>query len=163
MQERWESWKDMLKSFTSLLETLTGPEPRQTLAEEEMRIASAALLIHAMAIDGLITEAESAQLREQLIAHFGLTAEEVHRLLIEAERRERDAIDIYRFTSVLRDRLPLERKREIIAMMWRLAFADGRLEALEDNLIWRTAELLAVPARDRMQLKAMIRAELGNE
>jgi uncharacterized tellurite resistance protein B-like protein len=44
--------------------------------------------------------------------------------------------------------------------MWRLVFADGRLEAIEDNLIWRTAELLAVPTRDRMQLKQMIREEL---
>ena len=62
---------------------------------------------------------------------------------------------------MLRDRLSLEEKREIIAMMWRLVYADGELDALEDNLIWRTAELLAVPARDRMELKQMVRAEIG--
>ena len=43
-------------------------------------------------------------------------------------------------------------------MMWRVVYADGELGALEDNLIWRTAELLAVPARDRMELKQMVRA-----
>jgi uncharacterized tellurite resistance protein B-like protein len=150
----------MLKGIASLLDRLTGQGAGDKLGDDDMRIASAALLVHAMAIDGLITEAESAELRQMLSTHFDLTEEEMNTLLIKAEREERGAIDIYRFTSVLRDRLPMEEKRHIIAMMWRLVFADGKLEALEDNLIWRTAELLAVPARDRMQLKQMIRAEV---
>jgi uncharacterized tellurite resistance protein B-like protein len=141
------------------LEKLTEPKTADTLGEEDLRVASAALLVHAIAIDGTITEDESERLRHLIADHFSLAPKEVDRLLIEAERQERDAIDIYRFTSVLRDTLPIERKREIIAMMWRVAFADGHLEALEDNLIWRTAELLAVPARDRMHLKQMARAE----
>lgn len=150
----------MLKGIASLLDKLTGQGTDDKLGEDEMRIASAALLVHAMAIDGLVTERESAELRQMLSAHFDLIEEEMNTLLIKAEREERDAIDIYRFTSVLRDRLPMEEKHHIIAMMWRLVFADGKLEALEDNLIWRTAELLAVPTRDRMQLKQMIRAEV---
>jgi uncharacterized tellurite resistance protein B-like protein len=153
----------MLKGIASLLEKLTGAERDQTLGEDELRIASAALLVHAMGIDGLVTEAESEVLYALLSEHFGLTADEVNRLMIRAEREERDAIDIYRFTSVLRDRLPLEQKRDLIAMMWRVVFADGKLAPLEDNLIWRTAELLAVPTRDRMQLKLMVRGELGAE
>lgn len=153
----------MLKEISSLFEKLTASKAAETLDAEETLVASAALLVHAMGIDGLITEAESAALRAMLSAHFGLTEDERNRLLIMAEREERDSIDIYRFTSVLRDRLPIEEKRHVIAMMWRLVFADGKLEALEDNLIWRTAELLAVPARDRMELKAMIRAELETD
>ncbi len=151
----------MFEGIASLLEKLTGNEPDEKLAEDELRVASAALLIHAMAIDGVVTEAESEELQVLLAKHFNLTPDQVDRLMIEAEREERAAVDIYRFTSVLRDRLPLEEKRNIIAMMWRLVFADGKLGPLEDNLIWRTAELLAVPARDRMQLKQMVRAQLG--
>jgi len=149
----------MLKQITSLLERLAEPKSAAALGEEDLRIASAALLVHAMAVDGTITEGEAGRLRGLIAGHFELAPKEVDRLLIKAERQERDAIDIYRFTSVLRDSLPIERKREIIAMMWRVVFADGKLEALEDNLIWRTAELLAVPARDRVQLKQMARAE----
>jgi uncharacterized tellurite resistance protein B-like protein len=151
----------MLRQLTSLLDRLTEPRAADRLGEEDLRIASAALLVHAMAIDGTVTEDETKRLHQLISEHFALSPEEVNQLLVEAEQRERDAVDIYRFTSVLRDALPLERKREIIAMMWRVVFADGRLEALEDNLIWRTAELLAVPARDRMQLKQMVRSEMG--
>jgi uncharacterized tellurite resistance protein B-like protein len=153
----------MLTQITSLLERLTAPGASNTLDETELRIASAALLVHAVAVDGTVTEGEAQRLQALIAEHFQLAPHEVNRLLIEAERQERDAVDIYRFTSVLRDALPIERKREIIAMMWRIAFADGQLDALEDNLIWRTAELLAVPARDRMELKQMVRAEQGAE
>jgi uncharacterized tellurite resistance protein B-like protein len=149
----------MLRTLTSLLERLAEPKQAGNLGEDELRTASAALLVHAMAIDGTIREEEAEELRHVVGAHFGLDPDNVNRLLIEAERQERDAVDIYRFTSVLRDRLAMEEKREIIDMMWRVVFADGRLEALEDNLVWRTAELLGVPSRDRMELKQMVRAE----
>jgi uncharacterized tellurite resistance protein B-like protein len=151
--------RNMLRTLTSLLERLAEPKQAGNLGEDELRTASAALLVHAMAIDGTIREEEAEELRHVVGAHFGLDPDNVNRLLIEAERQERDAVDIYRFTSVLRDRLAMEEKREIIAMMWRVVFADGRLEALEDNLVWRTAELLGVPSRDRMELKQMVRAE----
>jgi uncharacterized tellurite resistance protein B-like protein len=150
--------RNMLRTLTSLLERLAEPKQAGRLGEDELRTASAALLVHAMAIDGTIREEEAEELRHVVGAHFGLDPDNVNRLLIEAERQERDAVDIYRFTSVLRDRLAMEEKREIIDMMWRVVFADGRLEALEDNLVWRTAELLGVPSRDRMQLKQMVRA-----
>lgn len=153
----------MLKEIASLLDRLTGATSGEALGEDDLRVATAALLIHVMAIDGEVTEAESKQLRALLAGHFDLADAELNRLLVEAEREEQEAVDIYRFTSALRDRLPLEQKRDLIAIMWRLVYADGKLEPLEDNLIWRTAELLAVPARDRMQLKQMVRAEMGIE
>ena len=151
----------MLTAIASLLDKLSAPGGDTGLGADDMRVAVAALLVHATAVDGLITETESEEIHALLAKHYALAPEEVNRLLVEAEREERDAIDIYRFTSVLRDRLPPDQKRELIAMMWRLVYVDGRLEAMEDNLVWRTAELLAVPARERMQLKQMIRDELG--
>jgi uncharacterized tellurite resistance protein B-like protein len=95
------------------------------------------------------------------MSHFQLEERELNRLLTQAQRREQEAVDIYRFTSALRDRLSLDEKRTVISMMWRLVYADGKLAPLEDNLVWRTAELLAVPARDRMELKQAVRMGVG--
>src|SRR5688500_10518312 len=94
---------DKLKTLTSLLARLAGQKQTESLGDDERRTASAALLVHAMAIDGMVREEEAERLRHLIAAHFGLPPEDVNRLLIEAERQERDAIDIYRFTSVLRD------------------------------------------------------------
>ncbi len=149
----------MLKSIAAFLESFKDRDDGQKLHEDETRLATAALLFHAIAIDGTVREDEMAQLKPLLADHFGLDEPELNRLLTAAEQSEKEAVDFYRFTSVLRDRLSQEEKRKIIAMMWRLVFADGELAPLEDNLLWRTAELLAVPARDRMELKRMVRAE----
>lgn len=151
----------MFKSIAAFFDTLLDGDDNEKPGADETQLATAALLFHAIAIDGTVTEEEMARLKPLLSEHFQLSEPEFNRLLTMAQQREKEAIDIYHFTSVLRDRLPLEEKREIIAMMWRLVYADGELGALEDNLVWRTAELLAVPARDRMQLKQMVRAEIG--
>jgi uncharacterized tellurite resistance protein B-like protein len=151
----------MFKSIAAFFDSLSEPGDGEKLGADETQLATAALLFHAIAIDGTITEDEMAHLKPLLSEHFQLSEPEFNRLLTMAQQREREAIDIYRFTSVLRDRLSLEEKREIITMMWRVVYADGELGALEDNLVWRTAELLAVPARDRMELKQMVRAGNG--
>ena len=148
----------MFKSIAAFFDSLREPDDGEKLGADDTQLATAALLFHAIAIDGTVTEDEMARLKPLLSTHFQLSEPEFNRLLTMAQQREREAIDIYRFTSVLRDRLTLDEKREIITMMWRVVYADGELGALEDNLIWRTAELLAVPARDRMELKQLVRA-----
>jgi uncharacterized tellurite resistance protein B-like protein len=150
----------MLGSITAFLESLGKREDGEQLAEHEARLATATLLFHAIAVDGTVREDEMAKLKPLLAAHFQLDESGLNRLLNEAALREKEAVDIFRFTSVLRDRLSLDEKRQIILMMWRLVYADGELAPLEDNLIWRTAELLNVPARDRMELKQIVREEL---
>lgn len=150
----------MFKSIARLLTSVMDRKDGETLGAEDARLAIAALLFHAIAIDGRVREDEMARLKPLLTAYFQLSEAELNRLLTQAEQQEKEAIDIYRFTSVLRDRLSLEEKRQIIAMMWELVYADGELAPLEDNLIWRTAELLAVPARDRMELKRSVKSRI---
>jgi uncharacterized tellurite resistance protein B-like protein len=149
----------MLHSINAFFEKLFTASGEAALPVEDLQIATAALLIHAVTVDGMVTEAETARLQDLLKSHFQLGDDELQRLLDQAGLREREAVDIYRFTATLRDRLSPEDKRTIIEMMWRLVYADGELDPVEDNLVWRAAELLAVPARERMELKRMVRDE----
>lgn len=150
----------MLKTLAELFKTVDNGS-RGALDGDQVRTATAALLFHAIAIDGVADEKEREHIHALLRGHFDMSDGEVAALLQDAEKREQESIDLYRFTSVLRDRLSPDEKRRIIEMMWRLAYADGKLAALEDNLIWRTAELLAVPSRDRMELKKLVLGETG--
>jgi uncharacterized tellurite resistance protein B-like protein len=38
-------------------------------------------------------------------------------------------------------------------MMWEIVYADGELHEMEDNTIWRIAELIGVESRDRVEAK----------
>ena len=47
------------------------------------------------------------------------------RLIRDAEAREREAVDLYGFTSVLSARLDQDGRERIIEMLWEMAMADG--------------------------------------
>ncbi len=150
----------MLKTLAEFFKSVDDDD-RGALDDSQVKTATAVLLFHAIAIDGVADKTERERIHTILQEHYKLSDQEVAVLLHDAEEREQQAVDLYRFTSVLRDRLSLDEKREIIEMMWRLVYADGELDPLEDNLIWRTSELLAVPARDRMELKKLVLNETG--
>lgn len=143
-----------------LLERQTEP---QDLSEQDMRLAAAALLVHAMVLDGAIEEAETARLQQVLQEHFALSDEETDELIIAAGRREREAVDLYGFTSTLKRKTTEEQRLQLIEMMWRIAFADGALHEFEDNLLWRTAELLGVSPRDRLRLKKLVKEQAKDQ
>jgi uncharacterized tellurite resistance protein B-like protein len=118
----------------------------------EPRLAVAALLVHLAAVDGSVKPEEREALKGALIDYYKLTEEEVESLIVEATRRDSEAVDFYRFTSALSS-LPEDEKIEIIRMMWQVVFADSRNHELEDNMVWRIAELIHVSARDRTVLR----------
>ena len=60
-------------TLTQLFERLTHPGAHAgNLREEELRLAAAALLVHATAIDGEVATEERRKLKALLQTHFGL-------------------------------------------------------------------------------------------
>ena len=124
-----------------------------TFAEDDKRLAAAALLFHLIDIDGVIEESESSKLREILRKHYDLSDKETTELIAAAKQRDEEAVDLYGFTSVLKRTTDEEERLAIVEMMWEIVYADGHVHEFEDNTIWRVAELLGVSTRDRMTLR----------
>lgn len=137
--------------FDALSRLFTGAEEPKVQALEP-RLAVAALLVHLAAIDGKTNPEERAVIAGALMDYYGLGEDEVERLIAEATRRDQESVDFYRFTSAIAS-LPNEEKIEIVRMMWQVVFADKKNHELEDNMVWRIAELIHVSARDRTVLR----------
>ena len=121
-------------TLTELFERFTHPGAHAgNLREEELRLAAAALLVHATAIDGEVAPEERRKLRALLQTHFGLGDDETRRLIREAEVREHDAVDLYRFTSVLCAQLDQDGRKQIIEMLWKVAMADCVVHEFESG------------------------------
>jgi uncharacterized tellurite resistance protein B-like protein len=127
-------------------------KPDATMLSMEPKLAVAALLVHLAAIDGSVKAEERAALESTLQDYYGLTDSEVRKLIEEATKRDQESVDFYRFTSALSS-LDATEKLEIIRMMWQVVFADNKNHELEDNMVWRIAELIGVSARDRTVLR----------
>ncbi len=130
---------------------LFGRDEPASLAIEP-KLAVAALLVHLAAVDGAVRDEERQAVKGALIDYYELGEDEVDRLITEATRRDSEAVDFYRFTSALSS-LPEDDKIEIVRMMWQVVFADSKNHELEDNMVWRIAELIHVSARDRTVLR----------
>ncbi len=151
----------MISALKRFLADFGGAAPATSMTADEGRLAAAALLYHVVAIDGEVDEAERTRLRAMLKERFILDDASLDDLMVAAEDADRQAIDLYGFTSVLKRRLDLREREGIVALMWELVFADGEMHEFEDNLIWRTAELLGVSSEARIRLKQAARRNGG--
>ncbi len=127
--------------------------------EEEIidtKLALAALLVHLAAIDGIVSKEEQKLLSDILQKKFDLNQQEVTSLLQQATKKQQEAVDYYQFTSLL---IGLDEKEriDIIRLMWEVVFADGVNHELEDNMVWRIAELIGVSSRERTILRKEIK------
>lgn len=148
----------MLRSLTDFIAEIAGGGRETTaFAENDYRLAAAALLVHVVTIDGVIGADEMSRLRAILAAQFDLAEADAERLLEAAIARDAEAVDLYAFTSVLNRAMDEEGRKRVVEMMFEVAYADGGLTEFEDNLVWRAAELLNVSSRDRVQIRKRVR------
>lgn len=157
----------MLKALKNFVREITvGENGKKTFAEDDKRLAAAALLFHLLDIDGVEEDSESIKLRQILRDHYQLTDTETTELIAAAKQRDEEAVDLYGFTSVLKRTTDEKERLAIIEMMWEIVYADGHVHEFEDNTIWRVAELLGVSSRDRMTLRHKVAKTVqtaGNE
>lgn len=140
--------------FKSVIDALAGArEAKPEFADDDHRLAAAALLVHAMDIDHESTSVEAGRLEAILSTAFNLSIEETARLIEAAHAADREAVDLYRFTSLLKRELDETGRLRVVEMLWEMVLADGKLHEFEDNLIWRVADLLGVSTRERVMIR----------
>ena len=141
----------MLDRILAFLKDLPPTQDsRKKPAADDPRIAAAALMYHVMNADGVRHDAEWERIKELLAEAYDLTGEALDKLVRAGEAADLEAVDLYQFTSVLKRHLDAEARIEFIRVMWDVVFADGELHELEDNTLWRVAELIGVDRRDRV-------------
>jgi len=150
----------MFERVLSFLKDLPGGGAGSRAADDEARIAAAALLYHVMNADGVRQDVEWERFKQILAETYAIGGEELDRLARAGERAENEAIDLYAFTSVLKRHLDADARRAFVGLMWEMVYADGELHELEDNVVWRIAELIGVERRDRVEARQRAAARM---
>ncbi|QQR36656.1 TerB family tellurite resistance protein [Devosia oryziradicis] len=130
-------------------------KPETALASNDPKLSVAVLLVHLAAVDGQMKDEERSAIKGALIDHYDMDEASVDKLIKEAALRDAEAVDFFRFTQSI-TQLDMEDRIEIIRMMWMVVFADKKNHELEDNMVWRIAELIGVSSRDRTILRNQV-------
>jgi uncharacterized tellurite resistance protein B-like protein len=154
----------MFEAFKNFVaEFVEGEKHPSQFADNDYRLAAVALLVHAATIDGDMSPRERDKLHAVVKSRFALDDALADELIDRATAAEHEAVDLYHFTSLLNRVLDEEGRAKVIGMMWEIVYADGRRDELEDNLLWRAADLLGVSPNERIALRQRIAQQAAGE
>jgi uncharacterized tellurite resistance protein B-like protein len=154
----------MLEPLKQFLADLAGGTKQQAhFAEDDYRLAAAALLIHVTTVDGDMSAVERDKLHAVLKHRFALDDAATAELIDAAIAADRDAVDLYHFTSLINRALDADGRLRMVEMMWEMIYADGRVTEFEENVVWRASDLLGVSSRSRIEIRHRVAArQSGN-
>ena len=146
----------MFERFMAFLEGLGGESEAAGANPEQL--AAAALMFAVMDADGIRHEAERETLRDLLAETYHLEESALDKLVAEAETAEAQSVDLYQFTSSI-VKLEEQDRVHFIELLWEVVFADGELHEMEDNVVWRVADLIGISQRERIEARRRVAAE----
>lgn len=118
-----------------------------------LHLATAALLFEMLRADNDEHPTERRVLEGALQKCFSLTEEETRELAALADREAADAVSLYQFTSLINRHFTPQQTRQVVEMLWQVAYADDHLDAFEEALLRKIADLIYVPHREFIQAK----------
>ena len=127
--------------------------------DDAIRMATAVLMIDVARADHVFEESEFDQVLRLAESHFKLAPEDAAELVNEAGEKAEDLVSAYDFTRILHEHLDHDEKARIVELLWRIAYADGRLDKYEDSLVLKISDLLHVSRGLVMRLKHDAQAE----
>ncbi len=112
------------------------PKPDRTPDPAETKFGPEAFALTCLALelaksDESLDAVERARLASDLAHHFDLSPSDVDELMAAGEAHQAQSVQTYGYTKALRDTLDEDQRVTVIETLWRLAFADGVLDAQE--------------------------------
>ena len=122
-------------------------------ASFEIELTASVLAYEIARIDGIISDDELDILMEE-IKKITNKVNKVESEIIEIiETYSKDSVSFYEFIEDINKNYSKDEKLSLISFMWKIAYADGKLEVDEERLIRRLADLIMIKDLDVLKLK----------
>ena len=115
----------------------------------------ACLLIHSAKIDENYTDKEKKIIKDAII-EMGAGAEEIDKIIQDAEEKEKDSNQILDFTREVKN-INEEDKKIIIEALWDIIYSDEDADMYETNLMRRLSGLLYLDPKVVGDIKEKVR------
>ena len=112
------------------------------------------LMIEAANIDEVFEEREKKIIATIIKKKFQIESDSLVEETIEKVNKNlRDNADLITHTKKVKDSWSLEKRKEVIEMLWKVCLIDNNVDPYEDMLIRKIAGLLYVEAKDSNDAK----------
>jgi uncharacterized tellurite resistance protein B-like protein len=151
----------MLDTIQAFLDKHLGAAGHAVQGNEEyaLQLAAATLLMEVARADSGVSEVERQAVRRGIEEHFSLAPDITHEIIEVAEHEAEHATSLYPLTRLINDECSASDKQQIMRMLWKVTCADGVIDAHEEHLVRRIADLLHVPHREFIRAKLQVVGE----
>jgi len=123
----------------------------------EIELTASVLAYEIARSDGEITDEELAVLMneiEKIANKVGKSNEELLKII---EIYSKDSISFHEFVEDINNNYTKQQKLDLLKFMWKMAYADKRLDVDEERLIRRMADLIKIKDIEVLKLKNLFR------
>jgi len=110
--------------------------------EHDIRIATCALFLEMARIDEKFTKEEMETVLSIMQEKYGLSREHADTLVAEADKELEDSVDLWQFARLINENYSIAEKMEIIEILWRMVYVDGKMDEYEHYLMNKLKNLL---------------------
>ncbi|XXK22585.1 TerB family tellurite resistance protein [Arenicellales bacterium nBUS_48] len=130
--------------FKTRIESKESDEEKETAA----RVAAGALLFEAAMSDYQLDDVERQTIKDLIIEQFNLDRTDAMTLIALAESQAKEATGLHGFTTLINQNWSEIERVNLMEKMWRVVYADGRLDDHELHLMRKIQRLLHIPQID---------------
>ena len=145
---------DVVKKF---FQKAPVEEVREEDKAQKIQVATCALLLEVANSDEEFSESERENIVRILEEDFRLSDEYAQEIIERAERERKERIDLWGFTRLINENYSIEEKIKIIEMVWKVIYADGKLDKYEDYLAHKLSKLLKLEHKQLIDAKLKVR------
>ena len=151
--------RQLINQISDVITAPATTEDASARREAAIRSATAVLMVDVARADYVFEDSEFDSVLRLAQAHFHLSPDEAAALVNAADEEAEKLTSLHEFTQLLHSNLDEDEKARIVGLLWKIAYADGRLDKYEDALVLKISDLLHVSRGKVMQLKH----EAGNK
>lgn len=119
----------------------------------EIELTASILAYEIARSDGEIDENELSILMEEIKRISKEINKEEDEIIKIIEKYSKDSVSFYEFVEKINNDYTKDDKLSLLKFMWKIAYADGKLEVDEERLIRRLADLIKIKDMDVLKLK----------
>lgn len=146
----------------NLKKRLLKPPDVESISQEQdeferIQIATCIILLEVAKSDDEFSSIEKTTLTAILKRKFELSAEAAEELLEIAHRKREESIDLWEFTHLINTNYTKEEKKKVVEAVWKVIYADEKLDKYEDHFAHKLAKLLQLKHNDLIEAKLKIK------
>ena len=128
-------------------------ETQEQSSDFEIELTASVLAYEIARSDGEIDKNELNVLMEEIKVISKKVNKDEAEILEIIEKYSKDSVSFYEFVEDINNDYTKDEKLSLLKFMWKIAYADGKLDVDEERLIRRLADLIKIKDMDVLKLK----------